>query len=103
MDLATITVEREQAKVAYREYRQAVRERHSEEDIQIMRGYREITRGHKLVRLSEAINRGGFDGARPRLAIARADWQKVWLRRRWSWTPPSVLTEVTYQDASSVD
>jgi hypothetical protein len=91
MELATITMPKTEARKAFLEYRRAVRERHSDEDAEIMRAYREIARGHQLLKVSEALVAGGtrvieelmWDRRRrtrrvPRLAIARADAAFAW-------------------------
>lgn len=79
MELSTITLDRNAARKAFLEYRTAVRERHNAEDEAIMRGYRELSRGRQLLKLSETIRAGGFDErvSMPRLAICRADAQRV--------------------------
>lgn len=80
MDVQTITMDRGPALEAFREYRDAVRLRHDDEDEAIMRGYRELARGGRLVRLDDVLRAGGVDGAgRPRLAVARADYPFVHL------------------------
>src|SRR5262245_56044223 len=83
MDLATISMDRNEARKAFLEYRRAVRARHDAEDEAIMRGYRELANGRQLLKLSETIRAGGFDErvSMPRLAICRADaeWVEGWL------------------------
>jgi hypothetical protein len=83
MQFQQITVEDiKQARVAMKAYRAAVRERHSREDEMILRGYREIVRGRRLLNLNEAITAGGPDAiGLPRLAIARADAKTCLCRR----------------------
>lgn len=81
MDLQTITMpgeteaeQRNSARKAFLEYRHAVRERHNKEDEQIMRGYRELSRGRQLIHLTDTIKAGGVDDrGLPRLAVIRAD------------------------------
>lgn len=101
MNLQTIEMPQEEAKAAFEEYRTAVRaqekERYAEArrdyeaiDRAIMRGYKEIAKGHSLIRLSEAIRAGGVEeitwrdwnnnvrtGTFPRLAVCRADARQV--------------------------
>lgn len=80
MDLQLIGQDAAAARVAYRQYRQLRMK--SEEDDQIMRAYRAAAKGTPLIKLSEAIELGGFDRlGRPMLAIARADAQWCWLDR----------------------
>jgi hypothetical protein len=90
MNLPVIEVDQSEARKRFLEYRRAVRERHSDEDAQIMRAYRELAvGGRQLLNLSEAMRLGGtverervlrIGGERststsvlPRLAVARAD------------------------------
>lgn len=91
MELATITMDRNHAREAFLAYRKSVRERHDQEDAEIMRGYRALARGHQLIRLSETLRAGGselktfevhnrWNGRTyrlvcrvPRLAVIRAD------------------------------
>lgn len=98
MNLPTIEVGKDEAEAAFKEYRTAVRaqekERYAEArrdyeaiDRAVMRGYREIAKGHSLIKLSEAIRAGGVEertwtnqwnltqrtGTFPRLAVCRAD------------------------------
>lgn len=94
MELATITMPREEAREAFAAYRAEVRARHDDEDRSIMRGYRELAAGRHLIRLSDTMRAGGeevlrfrrnprgparyAEGSLPRLAIARADARYVY-------------------------
>lgn len=92
MDLATIEMPTEEAERAFQEYRAAVRERHDQEDEQIMRGYRVLAKGGQVIRLSQSLRSGGvdlltvrrrwgggtLDVTVPRLAVARANRTTVW-------------------------
>lgn len=88
MDLATITMDRAEARQAFLDYRRAVRDRHNEEDAQIMRGYRELSKGRRLIHLSQTFAAGGtVERVRrnetvhlPALAVARADLAEVYVR-----------------------
>jgi hypothetical protein len=91
MELATITMpgatetdRLNAARKAFLEYRAAVRARHSEEDAQIMRGYKALSQGKQLIHLRDTIRAGGLgkDG-RPRLAIMRADQRWCFYHKRW--------------------
>lgn len=85
MELQTIEMERPKAREKFLEYRQAVRRRHVEEDVEIMRGYRQLANGRQLIELSRTLRAGGVTTRNgggtwrnnryvlPRLAIARAD------------------------------
>jgi len=107
MNLATIEMDRTQAREAFLEYRTAVKERHSDEDEAIMRGYRELARGRQLIRLSDTVLAGGlvertwrpsWDRGRapetvmlPAIAVMRADRPECWVSRdgndRFVFTP----------------
>lgn len=92
MELATITMDKVKARKAYLEYRNSVRERHSREDEEIMRGYLALARGQQLIRLSDTLRAGGTKKmtlrhwARdqvirvPKLGVSRADAEFVWSR-----------------------
>lgn len=87
MDIQTIKpLERIEARKAVAAYRRALREgRHEQlrrEDEAILRGYREIAAGRPVIAIREAIRAGGeFSNLLPKLAIARADEQRVEVRR----------------------
>jgi hypothetical protein len=78
MKLDVITMDKEQAQQAYLDYRAAVRGNGSPEDAMMAAGYRQLAMGHSLLKLADAIVKGGVgnDGF-PRMAIARADGQRV--------------------------
>jgi hypothetical protein len=81
MDLATIEIPKEEAQRAFEQYRAAVKERHSNEDEQIMRGYKALAKGQQIISLRQAMERGGLDHrGLPRLAICRADAEWCWVR-----------------------
>lgn len=93
MKLEIIDMDPNAARKAFLEYRAAVRERHTDEDAQIMRGYRELAKGGALISLTRTIERGGHmvvdrrprpraDSNRhivPRLAVIRASARWCWL------------------------
>jgi len=82
MDIQTITMPEKDARLAYHAYRNAVRQRHNEEDAAIMRGYRELLKGKRILNLHEVFRDAECDGkGRPKLAICRADQKRVWFRR----------------------
>ncbi len=89
MNLGTIEMDRSAAKQAFRQYRDAVRERHDAELEQIMNGYRELARGRQVISLQQTIAAGGVgDDGLPRRAICLADerWCDVEYRRDGSVT-----------------
>lgn len=78
MNVATIKVDTFTARVKWAEYRRAVRANPQANDEILMKGYREIARGRKVLDLNSVIKAGGVDsGFRPRLAIARADEKRI--------------------------
>lgn len=80
MQLDTIAMDKGEARQAFLAYRDAVRARHSAEDAAIMRGYRALSQGRQLIRLSEVIAAGGTnDQDLPALAVTRADRREAWL------------------------
>jgi hypothetical protein len=94
MNLVTIEAQsREQARVLFRDYRNAVRERRADdrgddavrrakEDELLAKSYRQLSLGKKVIDLYQTLRAGGVDEKhRPRLAIARADAAHCWLRR----------------------
>jgi hypothetical protein len=95
MELTAIEMDHDKAQAAFLEYQRAVQKRHNAEDAQIMRGYRALAKGQRLIRLPDTIKSGGtqehtfvdrqWDGVRrgvhvtlPRLAVARADAERCW-------------------------
>ncbi len=93
MDLATIDMPVEEAQQAFEEYRAAVRERHDQEDEQIMCGYRVLAKGQQVLNLPKTLRAGGvdlltvrshwnrgesIDVTVPKLAVARANRTTVW-------------------------
>ena len=78
MTITTLQVPRHQAWQAFQHYRAAVRFRHSQEDEALMRGFRALSRGQKVLDLIQVMTEAGVDAQhRPRLAICRADAPRV--------------------------
>jgi hypothetical protein len=78
MDLQPMTMERNEARKAFLEYRDAFRRDAQALDGELMRGYRALAEGSALIRLTTTIAAGGVDDlGRPRLAIARADERAI--------------------------
>lgn len=97
LEAATMKMDRDTARKNFLEYRAAVRERHNAEDAQIMRGYRAMSQGKQLIRLTEVIVAGGiFDDGMPKLAVAQSDTEFVYCRRdargRVEFTPRDYVT-----------
>lgn len=80
MELHAIEMGEQAARQAFVDYRRAFQAEQRHEDEVLMRGYREIAKGKRVIVLRETISAGGVDRShRPKLAVARADWQKVFL------------------------
>jgi hypothetical protein len=108
MNVSTITMPKEKALAAYREYRAHAR---TAQDRAIMTGYRAIAKGRAIINPREAILKAGFDHlCRPLLAIARADSarQSYWVHSsggrfegqpgwRFEMPIPKELTYKTYR------
>jgi hypothetical protein len=85
VNLSTIEMPADEARVAFRDYRNALRHRQHEqrweleetmrkEDALVVRTYRQLSMGKRLIMLSETLRAGGADDlGRPKLAVARAD------------------------------
>lgn len=74
MNLPTITMSKEAAQVAYKQYVGLAKK--TDEDHEIIRGLRQLAKGTPLINLQEAIAAGGFDEkGRPLLAVCRADFK----------------------------
>lgn len=85
MDLATIEVDREEAKAKLDEYRGRLGDERSAEDDAIAQAYRAVARGHTVISLPDAIAAGGhFPSGLPRIAVVRADAQECFVRRGYS-------------------
>lgn len=83
MTITTFQVPRAQAWTAFQSYRAAVRLRHTTEDQALMRGYRALSRGQRVLDLIQVMTEAGVDAqARPRLAICRADAPTVFCQHR---------------------
>lgn len=79
---ATVTVDRDVARKALRDYRAAVKARRHAElktlDAATAKAYWHASRGRSLLRMTAALDAGGRDNlGRPRLALARADLREV--------------------------
>lgn len=82
MNLSTIEISPEEAESKLAEYEKLVRDERTAQDEAIAQAYRAAKRGLSVIRLSEAVLRGGwFDpSGLPRIAIAGADWPEVYCR-----------------------
>jgi hypothetical protein len=83
MNVATITMDPDVARRKLKAYRSAKHRDAEEHYKQAAIAYAALAKGTPLIRLTEAIQQGGFfEDMRPKLAIARADRPEV--RFRWS-------------------
>lgn len=74
MDLHPMTMEKDAAVAAFKEYRGAFMADRNRLDGELMRGYKSIMKGNPLISLTATIKAGGSDQfGRPKLAVARAD------------------------------
>lgn len=81
MQLATIEVSEEEAAAKLAEYERVLASERSAEDKALAQAYRAVRRGLTVIRLSEAIDAGGyFDNGLPRIAVVRADATECWVR-----------------------
>lgn len=81
MNVQTISMDKQEARKAFEQYRAAVRQRHNEEDKAIMDGYRALSKGTPIINVREAIIAAGLDHLyHPRLAIARADFKRCFYK-----------------------
>lgn len=84
MNMETVSVSPKKAMQAYREYRKAVSVHRRTEDVALMKAYRQLGRGVKVIDLIETMQVANVDDqGLPRLAIARADQTHVRFDHRW--------------------
>ena len=88
MNLQTIEMPAEEAKQAFHEYRRAIRSAKTavvnSEDAQIARCYRALSEGRQVMNLDDAMRQAGEDeNGLPRLAISRADRERLAMERNW--------------------
>lgn len=103
MNVATITMDKDEARERYNQYRQAIGEREAtDEDRGIMLGYKALASGKALLDLGAVFRACPLDErGRPKLAVGRASWNYAhltsgrdgslaftaerWNRRRGRW------------------
>lgn len=79
-----VTMPKAQAAAELRNYQSMLKERATRADAIAKRALRELAKGRRLVNIEEAFRVTGVDSQqRPKLAIARADWSKVFFERKW--------------------
>lgn len=83
MDTELISMEPAKAREAWQNYRAAIKKRHTAEDEILMRGYKHLAQGKKILDLIQVMKKIGVDSqGRPQLAIARASWEECWFESR---------------------
>lgn len=84
MNIPKIEVAQDKARQAFQEYRLSVQERRNDEDVAIMRGYKELAKGNALIDLSQVFEQCPCDElGRPKLAIAPATNKTVYCKLGW--------------------
>ena len=73
-----------QAAAELRNYQSMLKERATNADRIAMRALKELAKGRRIVNIDDAFRVTGLDSHnRPKLAIARADWSKVFFEMKW--------------------
>jgi hypothetical protein len=75
VNLNAIEMSRPAAIAAFNDYRKAIKGRHFKEDEELLRGYRELAKGRRLISLTEALTAGGT------MPVTYAN--SVWRNQRW--------------------
>jgi hypothetical protein len=88
MELATLTMDRTEARKKFLEYKHGVKDRQDAEMKQIMDGYKAVANGHQVIDIVATIRKGGSSKHKsrwsaemvslPNLAIMRADQPWCW-------------------------
>jgi hypothetical protein len=82
MNVSTINVSADEARLKLDLYRNSVRRKRIAEDIHLERAYRAIARGARVIDVATAFRETGLnEKGQPKLAIARADWSTVYARQ----------------------
>lgn len=84
MSVPTITMPKEEAIRAYRQFRQDCHGNPTEQDQAVMMGLKALSQGKAVIDLFEAMRAAGLDEQRrPKLAITRANWEHVTYWEPW--------------------
>ena len=85
MNVDTIQMPSSKAWNAFQQYRAAVRQKYSDTDAALMKGYRALAQGKKVLDLVGVMRQAGLDSqGRPKLAICRADGGRVQCETWWN-------------------
>src|SRR3990172_5288039 len=83
MNIPTITMPKEQAREAFLHYRQALKQKWTEADDALMRGYKALAKSQQVLDLAAVMKKAGCNHLyQPHLALCRADAVHVWFRRQ---------------------
>lgn len=75
MNVSTITISPDEASAKLAEYRSLAAHERTDDDLALIRLYRAVQRGARVLHLARAFRETGLNQhGQPRLAIARADW-----------------------------
>ena len=90
MQIETIHMDRDKAKLAFEQYRDAAKQSRDDEDIALAAGYQALAKGQPVLHLHNVMEAAGADErGRPKLAITPADARWCWFscdwRNGWSW------------------
>jgi len=116
METDMIEMPKEKALEAYRAYRKILKSKRTREDEIMRRGYKHLAQGRKVINVADALLKAGLDSVgRPRIAIARAHWERAFLRVwdngscafaendfEW-WNNPSVYRRVSFSQGTLGD
>jgi hypothetical protein len=84
MDVQEITMDPAKAREAFKAYSAAVKQRYNADYDALAKGYKAIAEGKSVIDLHAVLKAAGTDDrARPKLAIARADWEWSYFGRHW--------------------
>lgn len=84
MDVAMITMDTAKARAAFKAYSTAVKQRYDADYDALAKGYKSIAQGRSVIDLYAAMKQAGVDRQlRPRLAIARANWEWCYFDGRY--------------------
>jgi len=83
MDPNIVTMPKEEALAKFESYRDAVRVSRAAADRMMMKAFRALSEGKGVLDLKQALAKGGAfeDGVLPKLAVMRADQERVYFRR----------------------
>lgn len=81
MDVTKITMSKEEAEVAYKEYLEVVKVRKEKQYEDLKKVYRAISKGYKVIDIFDAFKRTSSENNQPKLAIVRADSRQAFFQK----------------------